>query len=62
MRPDTFTFWKGKRKKNLSGTIKNVSAEKSIVSSKITGKAEELKFKVQSYDVGGNKKMKGLNG
>lgn len=32
------------------------------MSSKITGKVEELKFKVQSYDVGGNKKMKGLNG
>lgn len=30
--------------------------------SKIAGKAEELKFEVQSYDVGGNKKIKGLNG
>lgn len=51
-----------KEKKAVSGTIKNISAKRSLVCSKITGKAEDLKFKVQSYDVGGNKKMKGLNG
>lgn len=50
------------REKTFIGTIKNVSAEKLIVCSKIPGKAEELKLKVQSYDVGNNKKMKGLNG
>jgi len=39
-----------KQLETISGTIKNVSA-KSVVCSKISGKAEELKFKVQNYDV-----------